>query len=409
MNKKLSIAVIIIFVFVFFSIKNLTASKLSSNSNSAAGGVWLKGDMHMHTNFSDGAPNTVEDRVRQARKNCLDFIIITDHITAKTNKESLIAQYDEILEVNKSNPDIIVLWGFEWTYRWHILGYGLAPDNMKFISENVQEEITAISNSGGVAFFAHPDWSEASYNDLYYLENLRGFEGFNYGHMESFIMVGKEWDALLMTGKNYIIIGGSDAHGSEEAGQWGVTFIYCPNATEKGIIEGLKRGCIYFSESDLVGASWKPIFRLEFTINGTSMGQTLIPSQEKDEVTADLWINISIVEGQSVIHTISIVSNGEVIKNFLNVNSFNFSSYIKVTHAKVPSYFRIIANNTDGKYVVSNPIFIGRFTSKIKNSTETMFQHALSISFSAILIILAIIIAKHLMNLKKFQRSLVNP
>lgn len=396
MNKKSSAIAIVIFIFILFLIKNLTLSKVSDSNTE---GVWLKGDMHMHTTFSDGAPNTVYDRVQQARKNGLDFIIITDHITAKTDKEALIAYYNTVLEADKSNPDIIVLWGFEWTYRWHILGYGLTPDAMEHISENTQEEITKISDSGGVAFFAHPDWSEASYDDLYSFENLRGFEGFNYGHMESFIRIGGEWDSLLMAGKDYIIIGGSDAHGSEEAGQWGATFIYCLNATEKGIIEGLKRGCVYFSESDFIDGSWKPIFRLEFTINGTAMGQTLMPPHKEDEVTANLWINISVAEGRSVIHTISIVSNGEVVKNFLNVNSFNFSSYVKMTHVKVPSYFRIMANNTDGKYVISNPIFIGKFTPKMKDPAEKMLQYSISIFFLIVMVALAIIIAKHLRKL----------
>ncbi|MCD6491654.1 MAG: CehA/McbA family metallohydrolase [Candidatus Korarchaeota archaeon] len=401
MGRKLLMVLLISLLFLI-SIKDFATSD-SNNLHLSSEGIWLKGDMHMHTIFSDGAPNTVEDRVQQARKNGLDFIIITDHVTAETDRKTLIAYYNAVLKVDESNPDITVLWGFEWTYRWHILGYGLTPDDVELLSENIQEAITAINNAGGIAFFAHPDWSGASYNDLYVLKGLRGFEGFNYGHMESFIRPGGEWDALLMSGKNYIIIGGSDAHGSEEAGQWGTTFVYCPNATKKGIIEGLKRGCVYFSESIPINGSWRPVFRLGFTVNGTLMGQTIMLSSEEDEVTVNLQINLSIVEGKSFIHTISIISNGKIVKSIFGGTSSRFSSDILIPHVKVPSYFRVIANDTNGKYVVSNPIFIGKFAAKMENPANNILRGIYLFSFLLIAIASIAVIVKHLRNKSKFQ------
>jgi hypothetical protein len=345
-----------------------TVSALPNGGDVPYQGVWMVGDGHMHTSFSDGM-RSVEDRVWEARENGLDFIIITDHHNFINTLKKLNAYSNAIASANSSYPDVIVLWGLEFGYARgypHILAYGMTPEDFEPyvgkvspLSKNYpQEAINIIHNAGGVAYLSHPTWSNLCYEDLATYENLTGFEGDNDGIMDDFIKIGAEWDQLLIAGKRYTIVGNTDAHGNVEAGQWVANFVYCPNATEAGIWEGYKRGIIYYSESIPIGADYKPLFRMEFTVNDTWMGQTLkVPSTVS---TVRLWINVTIVEGASKIDTVTVIQNGSAIQHISGEGSANITQYLDLTSDFLHpnSYLRIFANDTNGRYAVSNPVFL---------------------------------------------------
>lgn len=330
-------------------------------------GLWLVGDGQMHTFFSDGLRSVV-DRVQEARENGLDFIIITDHHNYINTLEKLNAYSNAIASANLLYPDVRILWGLEFGYSRgypHILAWGITSEDFEPyvgkvspLSENYpQEAINIIRNAGGVAYLGHPTWSNLRYEDLATYENLTGFEGDNEGIMDDFIKIGADWDQLLMAGKHYIILGNTDAHGGAEAGQWVATFVYCPNATEAGIWEGYKRGIIYYSESIPVGTDYKPLFRMEFTVNDMWMGQTL---EVLSLSTVRLWINVTIIEGASKIDTITVIQNGLAIQHIPGEGSTNVTQYLDLTSnfSHPNSYLRIFANDTNGRYAASNPVFL---------------------------------------------------
>jgi DNA polymerase (family X) len=77
----------------------------------------VKGDLHVHTNFSDGA-NSLSEMVQAARERGLDYIAVTDHsrsmrIAHGLNRERLLAQIDTIDHFNAENPGFKVLKGAE--------------------------------------------------------------------------------------------------------------------------------------------------------------------------------------------------------------------------------------------------------------------------------------------------------
>lgn len=77
----------------------------------------IRGDLHVHTNASDGA-NSLGEMVRAARASGLDYIAITDHsqrmrIAHGLSRERLLAQIDAIERFNEVNPGFTVLKGGE--------------------------------------------------------------------------------------------------------------------------------------------------------------------------------------------------------------------------------------------------------------------------------------------------------
>ena len=77
----------------------------------------IKGDLHMHTSYSDGA-NTIEEMVEGAKKRGYEYIAITDHVGAlqianAINEETLLKEIEVIRDLNSQEKGIRILAGAE--------------------------------------------------------------------------------------------------------------------------------------------------------------------------------------------------------------------------------------------------------------------------------------------------------
>ena len=170
-------------------------------------GKWFRGNLHTHTNCSDGElpPQEV---VKQYYENGYQFLAITDH-SKLTRVE------------NFSKPDFLLLNGEELNCgiskagtEFHILALNI--DKEISIDENTsaQEAIDLIRNYGGEVIIAHPYWSSLTVEDLLSLEGYIGIELFNttclfgIGRGYSFT----HWDDLLTRGRLTIGISVDDSH-----------------------------------------------------------------------------------------------------------------------------------------------------------------------------------------------------
>jgi DNA polymerase (family 10) len=77
----------------------------------------LKGDLQVHSNWTDGQ-NSIREMAEQAKKNGLEYIVISDHskylaMTGGLDEKQLMKQAKEIVQVNKQVNGITVLQGVE--------------------------------------------------------------------------------------------------------------------------------------------------------------------------------------------------------------------------------------------------------------------------------------------------------
>ena len=77
----------------------------------------LKGDLQVHSNWTDGQ-NSICEMAKQAKKNGLEYIAISDHskylaMTGGLDEKGLLKQAEEIAQVNKEVEGITVLQGVE--------------------------------------------------------------------------------------------------------------------------------------------------------------------------------------------------------------------------------------------------------------------------------------------------------
>jgi PHP-associated/Carbohydrate family 9 binding domain-like/PHP domain len=184
----------------------------------------LKGDLHIHTEYSDG--DVLDEVLFNAVDSGLDFIAVTDHDTSKG------VPFVQEWFKRKGLP-VIVIPGCEVTGPGcHLLALGcdediICSDSIKNISDEVHQK-------GGILCAAHPCWSRTIKtfwdNRLFHKSVSKGYfdgiELINYsanydedGNVDNGnIPVIEYYRKLQQAGINIPITAGSDAHQAAEIG-----------------------------------------------------------------------------------------------------------------------------------------------------------------------------------------------
>ncbi len=126
-------------------------------------GRWYKGNVHCHSNRSDGElpPDQV---VAYYRERGYDFLSITDH-DILTDSSAL------------GGPDFLCIPGEEAS-RPHMVALGIThplPDRLGFAGQ-----IAAIADAGGLSILAHPAWMGLRADEIASHQGMCGIEIFNY-------------------------------------------------------------------------------------------------------------------------------------------------------------------------------------------------------------------------------------
>jgi predicted metal-dependent phosphoesterase TrpH len=179
--------------------------------SSHTGNLTGTGDLHIHTNFSDGA-DSPHDVLRWAERKRLDVIAITDHDTIEG---ALVAA--QLARESRSNPDVIV--GEEVSSAdGHILGLFLTTRVPPGLS--AEETVAAIHEQGGLAVAAHPFWRYEDNNRRGWVYSVGdhvehvGFDAIevlNGGFTPSMIAANRRAGAAARA-LGLTQVGGSDAH-----------------------------------------------------------------------------------------------------------------------------------------------------------------------------------------------------
>ncbi|MGW0846710.1 PHP domain-containing protein [Streptomyces sp. NPDC002787] len=92
-----------------------TAPAHAAPSGRKRGGfLWLAGDHHIHTQYSNDGKYRVVDQVRQGAKHGMDWLVITDHGNATHAKIGVEKVNPDIREARSAYEDTLVFQGLEW-------------------------------------------------------------------------------------------------------------------------------------------------------------------------------------------------------------------------------------------------------------------------------------------------------
>lgn len=225
---------------------------------------WFKGQLHLHTNKSDG--NATPQEAAEIYKSLgFDFIVFTDHNISYKPNEALTTPIDNLL----------IIQGIEFTYGAenrlgviapvHANGIGVAQTlsvkQSKTVSEMFEDIVDITYENNAIPTINHPNFGEgftdveiANIDKPYLLEiaNMHPYV-FSEGTM-SMPSCETIWDRLLSEGKQILGTATDDAHfyQPEQKGKRGYPnfgWIVCDakDLTEESILNAIRNGDFYAS------------------------------------------------------------------------------------------------------------------------------------------------------------------
>lgn len=223
---------------------------------------WVKGDLHLHTNHSDGT-YSVAEVMDYAKKAGLDFIALTDHNTFSQNK------------LIDTTINLAVIPGVELTTNnGHCNFYGVEKPFRDFRCSSL-EDVKAVIDEGrsnqALISVNHPHCNFCPWE--WGLEDI----GFDYVEVWNGPWSNANhralnwWQEQLEKGNKLIALGGSDKHGPHQVNKYGIPTSLVKSKTNnlKGLLEGISKGKVC-----IVSEPTSP--PLELSLGGRDMGSTVV-------------------------------------------------------------------------------------------------------------------------------------
>lgn len=238
-----------------------------TDSMFSAPGRFFRGNLHSHSNRSDGALEAGEV-CRRYKAEGYDFLALTDHF---------LGLYDYPITDTSPYRDnrFTTILGAELHSGamangelWHILAVGLpedfeAPNAPHFKPVAEQESGAEIARraraAGAYVAIAHPQWSALTMEDARTIDAAHAVEVYNHG-----CAVGADradgfhtLDLLLSEGRRLDLCATDDAHFTEPDHFGGWVMVKAQENHPDSLLEALKAGHYYSSQGpDFIDVSW---------------------------------------------------------------------------------------------------------------------------------------------------------
>lgn len=325
------------------------------------------GQLHAHTNLSDGAGSVEEAFDYASKVENLDFFAVTDHSDSFDNADAGAIDTDgagistgwaagKQAAASVTNGNFVGLFGFEMTWPedkqlGHISTFNTPGwqtrdqadfENVPTALEHYYKALTTVP--GSVSQFNHPDIIHGDferfdhyspeYDEVISLLEIAGEDGAvdcEYYHLA----LDKGWHVAPTNNQN------------NHNGQWGDasrarTVILAETLTEKALYDAMKDRRVYATQdSDLT---------VYYTLNGAVMG-SILPKSEEAEIT----VFLSDPTDEAIGNVEVVADGGEVI------DSAYVGTPSQVLELPVPggySYYYLRVTQPDGDVAVTAPVWM---------------------------------------------------
>lgn len=225
-------------------------------------GVWLKGDLHLHSRHSKESSNNPESKIiALAEKVGMGFLAITDHDNHVNGDVAHHTWSDPELK----SDSVLLFYGAEWTtHRGHGNTFSAKPyDHQSFydIRDARDVNIGALKKKLGIHLSAnHPSGKDAFSYSYDMIDSLEVWNSAVFSRNANAIFI---WDDLLKSGRKMAGRGGSDAHhGYPDTPEqktdlsWQAplnnvgtptTWVFAPEKTSQSVIDAITAGRVSIS------------------------------------------------------------------------------------------------------------------------------------------------------------------
>jgi hypothetical protein len=234
-------------------------------------GSWHRGDLHMHTYYSDGRYSPSEI-IAYALRRQLAFIFSTDHNT----------QASDLVWGTLAPPNLLIGRGIEVTTRnghWGALGLEWnqwtdfryhANDAGPGLIEAKQQ----VRKAGGFVSINHPYSTCGACNWTFSYDDFDGIEVWNGPWDPTDQLAVNKWQELLVQGVHITAVGGSDAHRDPDVVGRPTTVVRAASLTTNNILDGMRRRRAYLVRD--------PGMDIQFSVGGD---KSRVHTQVGDTVT----------------------------------------------------------------------------------------------------------------------------
>ncbi len=249
---------------------------------------WYKGNLHTHTNESDGVIS-IKECIEAYKNHGYDFLCITDH---------------RIYNKGCQLEDFILLPGTEFHYHdenarkaFHITGININKEIPSDDTCTPQYIIDKINQAGGIAIMAHPAWSLLTHEDIMKLDGLTAIELYN-TISEAYSCRGYSDNyADVLASKGYVkkLLAVDDAHFYDKDAFKGWIMVQCDTFSADSIVDAIREGCYYSSQGpefkqisvvgNMITAETSPVASISFISDSFFVRERIVEQEPIELIT----------------------------------------------------------------------------------------------------------------------------
>lgn len=364
--------------------------------------MWLKGDLHSHSRYSDG-DSSVKDVLEEAKNRAgLQFASITDHDTHFRDHPSRITTWYDPAHLSSSG--LTVLNGIEWTTSaghaniWSTHPYDYSAIWTANRNKDPAATISLAHDQGALVSYNHPGssnpWTLPTSRDVDCVEIWNGPDDLSSNFKATF----KIWDGLLKQhGARVSAVGSIDMHDLDGALSNVFEFgkprlwLLADDADPASVLAAIKHGRSTISESgsaprldvavdrdangsyetrlgDIIPLSANATMKFKMTLDagGTSRPVEAVAQSDIDDINARLanGSNYSSIlericdEPKSDEYLLALIRNGRFFKAWLVDQASQDVTVNVAVDAASRSYYRAELYDNDERLAVTNPIYV---------------------------------------------------
>jgi hypothetical protein len=345
-------------------------------------GVWLKGELHVHSRHSTESSNNPISKIIAFSKSAgIDFLAITDH----DNHVNGDVAHHTWADPEFKSDSVLLLYSAEWTTtRGHCNAFSAVPyDHQKLYDVRDQRDVVvgAVKKQLGIHLSAnHPSGKDHFGYSYDMVNSIEVWNSAIWSKNANAIMI---WDDMLSSGRKLTGRGGSDAHHGvpdspdketknsyqAKANYVGTptTWVFATSRTTQAVIDALTNGRVSISSNP-----YAP--RVEFYADVNQDGKMDMMMGDNAKATGkpatfrvQLTGNIS-ADGE---FTINVVKNGSPFGTFKTTGKTPVIEFTDTPAILERSYYRVEVQGTPTPYSqvpgsvalsgnmvgLSNPIF----------------------------------------------------
>ena len=328
---------------------------------SLTGGVWLKGDLHIHSRHSkDASNNPIAKIIAFSKSAGIDYICITDH---DNHVEGDVRNHTWADPEFKSDS-VLLLYGAEWTTtRGHGNVFSARPyDHQRLYDVRDQRDVVigAVKKELGIHLSAnHPSGKDHFGFSYDMIESIEVWNSAIWSKNANAIMI---WDDMLSSGRKLTGRGGSDSHhgvpdtpdkatansSQAKANYVGTptTWVFATARTTQAVVDALTNGRVSVSANP-----YAP--RVEFYADLDQDGKPDMMMGDNTRATGKparfrVLLTGNTVPGAS--YTVSVVKNGNSFGTFQATGTTPSVEFTDTPATQGRTYYRVVVEGPSTPY-----------------------------------------------------------